>query len=223
MSISFNKKKGTLRGMHYQTAPFAEAKLVRCIRGALFDVIIDLRPDSPTFTHNISVVLSVENRPAAGFRVLMADRKAAGEFLGEAVKKELPLRFGRTDLMRAFAGDVADLLDSGAEIDGRPIGPSDIAVLCRRKSELAQARRALEALGIPCVDRGDSDVFESREAWELASVMRAMLRPGDSAILRGGRPSKKRREVGSSSVGSGSTSGLLGMRPSVSRRACRCD
>ena len=130
--------------------------------------------------------LSVANRSAAGFRVLMADRKAAGEVLGESVEKELPLRFGRTELMRAFAGDVADLLDSGAEIDGRPIGPSDIAVLCRKKSELARARRALEALGIPCVDRGDSDVFESREAWELASVMRAMLRPGDPAILRGG-------------------------------------
>ena len=53
---------GTLRGMHFQTTPFAEAKLVRCTRGALFDVIIDLRSDSPTFTHNFSVVLSVENR-----------------------------------------------------------------------------------------------------------------------------------------------------------------
>jgi exodeoxyribonuclease V beta subunit len=130
-------------------------------------------------------VLSIPNRSGAGLRVLMADREAAGEFLGKPVEKELPLRFGRTDMMRAFARDVADLLDAGAEIDGRPIGPSDIAVLCRRKSELAQARRALEALGIPCVDRGDSDVFESSEAWELASVMRAMVRPGDPAVLRG--------------------------------------
>jgi len=130
-------------------------------------------------------VLSVPNRSEAGLRILMADRKTAGEFLGEAVEKELPLRFGRTDLMRAFARDVADLLDAGATIEGRPIGPSDIAVLCRRKAELVRARRALEALGIPCVDRGDADVFESREAWELASVMRAMLRSGDQAILRG--------------------------------------
>jgi len=129
--------------------------------------------------------LSVANRSEAGFRVLMADRAAAGEFLEKPVEKELPLRFGRTDMMRAFARDVADLLDAGAEIDGRPIGPSDIAVLCRKKAELARARRALEELGIPCVDRGDSDVFETREAWELASIMRAMLRPGDPAILRG--------------------------------------
>ncbi len=61
-NVSFNNRKGTLRGMHFQTAPFAEAKLVRCTRGELFDVIIDLRSDSPTFTHNFSVVLSVENR-----------------------------------------------------------------------------------------------------------------------------------------------------------------
>jgi len=129
--------------------------------------------------------LSCPNRSDAGFRVVMADREAASKFLEEPVPRELPLRFGRTDMMRAFARDVADLLDSGAEIDGRAVEPSDIAVLCRRKSELARARRALEALGIPCVDRGDADVFESREAWELASIMRAMLRSGEPAILRG--------------------------------------
>jgi len=129
--------------------------------------------------------LKVGSTSAPGFRVLMADRKAAAEWLGEPVSKVLPLRFGRTVLMRAVARDIADLLDSEATIDGRRVVPSDIAVLCRRKSELARARRALEDLGIPCVDRGDSDVFESREAWELASIMRAMLRPGDPAILRG--------------------------------------
>jgi len=48
-NISFNKKKGTLRGMHYQAAPYEEAKLVRCVRGSIYDVIIDLRPDSPTY------------------------------------------------------------------------------------------------------------------------------------------------------------------------------
>ncbi len=47
-SVSGNRRAGTLRGMHYQSAPHAEAKLVRCTRGALFDVIVDLRPDSAT-------------------------------------------------------------------------------------------------------------------------------------------------------------------------------
>ena len=61
-STSFNKRKGTLRGMHYQAPPFAETKVVRCTRGALHDVIIDLRPGSPTFTRYFPVVLSADNR-----------------------------------------------------------------------------------------------------------------------------------------------------------------
>ena len=106
----------------------------------------------------------------------------------ESAKKGLPHRFGRTTMMQAVARDVADLLDAGGEIDGRPIRPSDIAVLCRRKIDLAQSRRALESLGIPCVDRGDSDVFDSREAWELLSVLRAWLRPGDPTLVRAALP-----------------------------------
>ena len=61
-NVSFNKKKGTLRGMHYQAAPHKEAKLVRCTKGALYDVIIDLRPDSPTFKRWFGVELTAENR-----------------------------------------------------------------------------------------------------------------------------------------------------------------
>jgi dTDP-4-dehydrorhamnose 3,5-epimerase len=60
-SISFNRKKGTLRGMHYQIAPHEEAKLVRCTRGAIYDVIIDLRPGSPTFTQWVAAELSATN------------------------------------------------------------------------------------------------------------------------------------------------------------------
>ncbi len=61
-NISFNKTRGTLRGMHFQVAPFAEAKLVRCTMGAMMDVIIDLRPGSVTFKQWVSVELSAENR-----------------------------------------------------------------------------------------------------------------------------------------------------------------
>ena len=63
-NVSFNKKKGTLRGMHYQAAPHEEAKLVRCTRGTLYDVIIDLRSDSPTFKQWFGVELTAENRKA---------------------------------------------------------------------------------------------------------------------------------------------------------------
>jgi dTDP-4-dehydrorhamnose 3,5-epimerase len=60
-NVSFNKKKGTLRGMHYQKEPFQEVKLVRCVRGKIYDVIIDLRPESPTFRQWIGVELSQDN------------------------------------------------------------------------------------------------------------------------------------------------------------------
>lgn len=60
-NISFNRKKGTLRGMHYQAAPYKEAKLVRCTMGAIYDVIVDLRPESPTFKQHFAVVLTAQN------------------------------------------------------------------------------------------------------------------------------------------------------------------
>jgi dTDP-4-dehydrorhamnose 3,5-epimerase len=63
-SVSRNHRKGTLRGMHYQVAPNAEVKLVRCTSGAIYDVIIDLRPDSPTFRQHLGVELSEENQRA---------------------------------------------------------------------------------------------------------------------------------------------------------------
>jgi len=61
-NISFNRKKGTLRGMHYQSKPFEEAKLVRCTRGAIYDVIIDLRENSPSFRKWFAVELSEKNQ-----------------------------------------------------------------------------------------------------------------------------------------------------------------
>jgi len=60
-SISSNKKKGTLRGLHIQLAPYEEAKIVRCTRGRLFDIIVDLRENSPTFKKWFSIELSADN------------------------------------------------------------------------------------------------------------------------------------------------------------------
>lgn len=60
--ISFNRQKGTIRGMHYQAPPMEEAKLVRCTAGAMYDVIIDLRPASPAYRKWISAGLTAENR-----------------------------------------------------------------------------------------------------------------------------------------------------------------
>lgn len=61
-NIAFNKRRGTLRGLHFQRKPYEEAKLVRCTRGAVYDVIVDLRRDSPTFKRWIGVELSADNR-----------------------------------------------------------------------------------------------------------------------------------------------------------------
>jgi dTDP-4-dehydrorhamnose 3,5-epimerase len=61
-NISFNLKKGTLRGMHYQAKPHEEAKLVRCTMGAIYDVIVDIRPESSTFKQWVAVELTAENR-----------------------------------------------------------------------------------------------------------------------------------------------------------------
>lgn len=63
-NLSFNYTRGTLRGMHYQVAPASETKLIRCTQGAIYDVIVDMRPTSPTYLSNIGVELSAENRRA---------------------------------------------------------------------------------------------------------------------------------------------------------------
>ena len=60
-NVSFNKTKGTLRGFHYQTSPYEEAKLVRCTRGAIYDVIVDLRRGSPTYLQWFGIQLTEEN------------------------------------------------------------------------------------------------------------------------------------------------------------------
>lgn len=80
-NISFNKHKGSLRGMHFQTPPYSEAKLVRCTAGSIYDVIIDLRPASSTFKKYFGVELSARNRKmlyipeefAHGFQTLEDD------------------------------------------------------------------------------------------------------------------------------------------------------
>jgi len=80
-SISFNKRRGTLRGLHYQDEPYQEAKLVRCSSGAICDVIVDLRPASPSYAKWFAVELTAANRKmiyapegfAHGFQTLADD------------------------------------------------------------------------------------------------------------------------------------------------------
>jgi dTDP-4-dehydrorhamnose 3,5-epimerase len=60
-NVSFSAKQGTLRGMHYQVAPYPETKLVRCTQGAIYDIILDLRPESPTFKQWVGMELTANN------------------------------------------------------------------------------------------------------------------------------------------------------------------
>jgi dTDP-4-dehydrorhamnose 3,5-epimerase len=83
-NIAFNRRKGTLRGMHFQHPPHAEVKLVRCTRGALYDVIVDLRASSPTWKQWLGVELTAENHRmlyipegfAHGYQTLADDTEA---------------------------------------------------------------------------------------------------------------------------------------------------
>jgi dTDP-4-dehydrorhamnose 3,5-epimerase len=79
-SISFNEQAGTVRGLHFQWPPSREAKLVRCVRGRLYDVLLDLRPESPSYLRHVALTLDEDNRDAVfiphgvahGFQTLAA-------------------------------------------------------------------------------------------------------------------------------------------------------
>jgi len=61
-NLSVNRRKGTVRGFHYQLPPATECKYIRCVRGGLFDVVVDLRPESPTYLRHVTVELTADNR-----------------------------------------------------------------------------------------------------------------------------------------------------------------
>ena len=89
-NVAFNVRAGTLRGMHFQYPPAAETKLVRCTRGAILDIIVDLRPESPTYMQHIAVELTADNgralyvpeRFAHGYQVLL-DKTETSYQVGE--------------------------------------------------------------------------------------------------------------------------------------------
>lgn len=96
-NVAFNIKQGTLRGMHFQFPPAAETKLVRCTRGAILDIIVDLRPESPTYLQHVAVDLNEDNgralyvpeRFAHGYQVLRDKTETSyqvGEFYTPGVE-----------------------------------------------------------------------------------------------------------------------------------------
>lgn len=96
-NLAFNHRRGTMRGMHFQFPPAAETKLVRCTRGAILDIIVDLRPESPTYLEHVSVELTADNRRAIyvpgrfahGYQVLEDSTETSyqvGEFYAPGVE-----------------------------------------------------------------------------------------------------------------------------------------
>ncbi len=99
-NLAYNAQKGTLRGMHFQVPPAAETKLVRCTRGAILDIIVDLRPESPTYLRHVEVELSADNhralyvpeRFAHGYQVLVDATETSyqvGEFYSPPQERAL--------------------------------------------------------------------------------------------------------------------------------------
>lgn len=98
-SLSFNPRAGTLRGMHYQAPPHGEVKIVRCTRGALYDVIVDLRPSSPAFRRWFGVELSADNR-----RMLYIPEGVAHGFLTLVPDTEVSYQMSRVHVPEAARG-----------------------------------------------------------------------------------------------------------------------
>jgi dTDP-4-dehydrorhamnose 3,5-epimerase len=123
-NVAYNKVKGTLRGMHFQHPPAPETKLVRVNRGAIVDIIVDLRPESPTYLQHVSVELSAENglalfvpeRFAHGYQTLVDDTETSyqvGEFY--APETEGGLRYDDPRLGLQWPLPVSSMSDKDRE------------------------------------------------------------------------------------------------------------
>jgi len=129
-SVSFNHRRGTLRGLHYQAPPFAEVKVVRCLRGALLDVAVDLRPDSPTFLRHVTAELSPDNG-----RALHIPRGCAHGFYTLA---------DRTEIEYLISAPYRPEAARGLRFDDRLLQvrwPGPVAVIAPRDGEYPSARR----------------------------------------------------------------------------------
>jgi dTDP-4-dehydrorhamnose 3,5-epimerase len=122
-SVSFNHKCGTLRGLHLQLSPACETKLVRCTAGMLYDVLVDLRPDSPTYLQHLGVELSAENRRsvyvpemvAHGFQTLTDDTEVFYQISAfYALEKSTGLRYDDPKLDIRWPQSVAVISEKDA-------------------------------------------------------------------------------------------------------------
>jgi dTDP-4-dehydrorhamnose 3,5-epimerase len=122
-NLSTNRTRGTLRGLHYQVPPYEEAKIVRCIRGAIYDVIVDLRPDSRTYLEWFGVELTAENR-----RMLYVPERFAHGFQTLEDDSEVfyqVTQFYTPDSERGIRWDDPAIRIAWPAVDERVISPKD--------------------------------------------------------------------------------------------------
>jgi dTDP-4-dehydrorhamnose 3,5-epimerase len=119
-SISWNERRHTLRGMHWQAAPHGEGKLVRCTRGAIHDVVVDLRPESAAFLENIAIELDEDNR-----RALFVPAGVAHGFLTLADRTEVTYQMDTPYVPAAARGARWDDAAFGIEWPAPPAVISD--------------------------------------------------------------------------------------------------
>jgi exodeoxyribonuclease V beta subunit len=123
-------------------------------------------------------------RPQPDAREQLAPADAALQFLfvprdGRTVEKKLTVEWGEQHMPRHIAGEIVHLLHSGARIDGEPVQPRHVAVLCRTNAQAKETQQQLAELGVPTVLEGDSSVFDSDTADELARVLWVVAEPAD--------------------------------------------
>lgn len=146
-SVSFNVKRGTLRGLHFQYPPAAETKYVRCTRGAVFDVIVDLRPESATYLQHFGVELSVRSgrglyvpeRFAHGF-VTLEDATELVYMIGEAYAPGLEGGLPFDDPAFGIDWPVAGEVVSRRDREWRPF--ADIGAVLERRMQAGQGSAA---------------------------------------------------------------------------------
>lgn len=126
-NISFNARRGTLRGMHYQAEPHPEAKLVRCTQGAIYDVVVDLRPASPTYKQWLAVELSADNR----LQLYIPEGLAHGfQTLTDQVEVFYQMsEFYQPEAARGVRWDDPAFQIEWPAVDHRVLSPKDLAYL----------------------------------------------------------------------------------------------
>jgi dTDP-4-dehydrorhamnose 3,5-epimerase len=137
-NVALNEKTGTLRGMHFQYPPAAETKLVRCTRGALLDIIVDLRPESPTYLDHICVELNEDNmralyvpeRFAHGFQALR-DNTVTSYQMGEFYKPNAESGFRYDDPLLRLAWPLPVSVMSPKDLALRSLREIEDEVKCR--------------------------------------------------------------------------------------------